>query len=197
MLREKVVKSFNFLCIARISKLPTPTNTSYPFQQAWQFKQYLALCLTASRAPLPPHPLLLHALESWVCSPRRLPPTPPPPPPPSPQPYHHSLPHSWPSLPFITSLMVMNSAPSPPSTIYSFLHLCSGWKKVQDTSYCAPSITKCPPALPEILSLINVLALKGQPNWIKFWTSLNTTFLTNRRSWKNKTKGSCYLLNTA
>ena len=115
----------------------------------------------------------------------------------SPQPYHHSLPHSWPSLPFITSLMVMNSAPSPPSTIYSFLHLCSGWKKVQDTSYCAPSITKCPPALPEILSLINVLALKGQPNWIKFWTSLNTTFLTNRRSWKNKTKGSCYLLNTA
>ena len=154
MLREKVVKSFNFLSRAQVSKPPTPTNSSYPFQQVWQFKQHLC----AWPPPGPHCPPILSSSTHWKaesalrggCLPLLLllllft----------SPQPYHHSLPHSWPSLPFITSL---SNKLGPLHPLF-FLHLLSVRKKVQDTSHCAPSITKDPPALPEILSLINVLA---------------------------------------
>ena len=106
MLREKVVKSFNFLSRAQVSKPPTPTNTSYPFQQVWQFKQHLC----AWPPPGPHCPPILSSSTHWKaesalrggCLPlllllllllfTSL------------QPYHHSFPHSWPSLPFITSL---------------------------------------------------------------------------------------------
>ena len=106
MLREKVVKSFNFFSRALVSKPPTPTNTSYPFQQYWQFKQHLC----AWPPPGPHCPPILSSSTHWKaesalrggCLPLLLllllllft----------SPQPDHHSLPHFWPSLTFITSL---------------------------------------------------------------------------------------------